>query len=88
MDKSGIIVGTSVGAAIVLALFAVLFISSPESIKPEIIVSNGHSASTVGEVTSIYSKKLSLIEIFEKSEPGVVRVNVQRSETADIANGV
>ncbi|BDQ31283.1 MAG: trypsin-like peptidase domain-containing protein [Nitrosopumilus sp.] len=88
MDKSGIIVGASVGAAIVLVLFAVLFISSPESIKPEIIVSNGHSSSTVGEVTSIYSKKLSLIEIFEKSEPGVVRVNVQRSETADIANGV
>ncbi|MCV0410245.1 trypsin-like peptidase domain-containing protein [Nitrosopumilus sp.] len=88
MDKSGIIVGTSMGAAIVLVLFAVLFISSPESIKPEIIVSNGHSPSTVGEVTSIYSKKLSLIEIFEKSEPGVVRVNVQRSETAEIANGV
>lgn len=88
MDKSGIIVGTSMGAAIVLVLFAVLFISSPESIKPEIIVSNGHSSNTVGEITSIYSKKLSLIEIFEKSEPGVVRVNVQRSETAEIANGV
>jgi S1-C subfamily serine protease len=42
----------------------------------------------VGEVTSVYLKKLSLIEIFEKSESGVVRVNVQRSETAEIANGV
>lgn len=88
MDKSGIIVGTAMGAAIVLVLFTVLFISPPESIKPEIIVSNGHSSSTVGEVTSVYSKKLSLIEIFEKSEPGVVRVNVQRSESAEIANGV
>jgi S1-C subfamily serine protease len=88
MDKSGIIVGTSMGAVIVLVLFMVLFISSPESIKPEIIVSNGHSSSTVGEVTSVYLKKLSLIEIFEKSESGVVRVNVQRSETAEIANGV
>lgn len=88
MDKSGIIVGAAMGAVIVLVLFTVLFISPPESIKPEIIVSNGHSSSTVGEVTPAYSKKLSLIEIFEKSEPGVVRVNVQRSETAEIANGV
>ncbi|QLH06416.1 S1C family serine protease [Nitrosopumilus ureiphilus] len=88
MDKSGILVGSAMGAAIVLVLFTVLFISPPESIKPEIIVSNGNSASTVGEVTPVYSKKLSLIEIFEKSEPGVVRVNVQRSESADIVNGV
>ncbi|KAF6246616.1 trypsin [Nitrosopumilus sp. b3] len=88
MDKSGILVGSAMGAAIVLVLVTVLFISPPESVKPEIIVSNGHSPSIVGEATPIYAKKLSLIEIFEKSEPGVVRVNVQRSETADIANGV
>lgn len=88
MDKSGVLVGGVVGAVLVLVLFAVLFISPPESLKPEIIVSNGHSPSTVGEVTSLYSKKLSLIEIFEKSEPGVVRVNVQRNESEEIANGV
>jgi len=88
MDKSGILAGSAIGAAIVLVIVTVLFISPPESIKPEIIVSNGHSPSTVGEETPVYAKKLSLIEIFERSEPGVVRVNVQRSETADIANGV
>jgi len=88
MDKSGILVGSLTGAAIVLVLFTVLFISPPESLKPEITVTNGHSPSTVGEITPVYSKKLSLIEIFEKSEPGVVRVNVQRSESAEIANGV
>jgi len=88
MDKSGILVGSVMGAVITLALFTVLFISPPESLKPEIIVSNGHSPNTVGEATSLYSKKLSLIEIFEKSEPGVVRVNVQRNESADVANGV
>ena len=88
MDKSGVIVGGAIGIAITAVVFAVFFISPPESITPEISVTNGHSANIVGETTSIYSKDLSLIEIFEKSEPGVVRVNVQRDEVADGGNGV
>ncbi len=88
MDKSGIFVGGSIGAVIVVIIFAVLFVSPPESIKPEIVVSNGHTPSTVGEVTPLYSKSLSLIEIFEKSESGVVRVNVQRSETVEGERGL
>jgi len=88
MDKSGIFVGGSIGAIIVVIIFAVLFVSPPESIKPEIVVSNGHTPSTVGEVTPLYSKSLSLIEIFEKSESGVVRVNVQRSETVEGESGL
>ena len=88
MDKSSVFVGGGIGAVIVIVIFAVLFVSPPESIKPEIIVSNGHSPSTVGEITPLYSKSFSLIEIFEKSESGVVRVNVQRSETVDGTNGL
>jgi len=88
MDKSGVFVGGAIGAVIVIVVFAVLFVSPPESIKPELVVSNGHSPSIVGETTPFFSKNLSLIEIFEKDEPGVVKVNVQRGETADIANGV
>jgi len=88
MGKSGVFVGGVTGAIIVIVVFAVLFVSPPESIKPEIVVSNGHTPSTVGEITPLYSKGLSLIEIFEKSESGVVRVNVQRNETEDVANGL
>jgi len=88
MDKSSVFVGAGIGAVIVIVIFAVLFVSPPESIKPEIIVSNGHSPSTVGEITPLYSKSFSLIEIFEKSESGVVRVNVQRGETVDGTNGL
>ena len=88
MDKSSVFVGGGIGAIIVIVIFAVLFVSPPESIKPEIIVSNGHSPSTVGEITPLYSKSFSLIEIFEKSESGVVRVNVQRSETVDGTGGL
>ncbi len=88
MDKSGVIVGGAIGAAIVAIVFAVLFVSPPEVEKPEIVVSNGHGPSTVGETTPLYTKSLSLIEIFEKSEPGVVRVNVQKGETVNGVGGV
>ena len=88
MDKSSVFVGGTIGAVIVVVIFAILFVSPPESMKPEIVVSNGHLPSTVGEITPLYSKSLSLIEIFEKDEAGVVKVNVQRSETANVANGV
>ena len=37
---------------------------------------------------SSYSNNLSLSEIFEKSEPGVVRVNVQRTDAVDDIGGV
>ena len=88
MDKSGVILGGAIGVAITAVIFAVLLISPPESIKPEISVTNGHSTNIVGETTPLYSKSLSLIEIFEKSEPGVVRVNVQRDEVLEGVNGV
>ena len=88
MDKSGVIVGGAIGVAITAVIFAVLLISPPESVKPEISVTNGHSTNTVGETTPLYSKSLSLVEIFEKSEPGVVRVNVQRDESLEGINGV
>ena len=89
MDKSGIIIGGVTGAVLVLVIFAVM-LSPPQTItKPEIIVSNGHDVNTVGEVTSSpYSKNLSLVEIFEKSEAGVVRVNVQRAEEEQSPTGV
>jgi len=88
LDKSGVIVGGIAGAVIVLVVFAFIMVPPPSMIKPEIIVTNGHDISAVGETTPSYSKKLSLIEIFEISEAGVVRVNVQRSEDAIIPTGV
>ena len=88
VDKSGIFVGGVIGAVVVSVIFAVLLVSPSDTPKPEIVVSNGHSANTVGELTPVYSKNLSLIEIFEKSEPGVVRVNVQRDDVIDGVGGV
>ena len=45
----------------------------------------------INEINNIIlpkSKTLSLIEIFEKSEPGVVRVNIQRNQTENDVGGV
>jgi len=88
MDKSGIFVGGIIGSLIVSLIFVTLFVSPPESIKNEIITSDNQIPNTIIDTTKLYSNSLSLIEIFEKSEPGVVRVNVQRSETSDVINGV
>lgn len=89
MDKSGLIVGGIAGAVMALVIFALVF-SPPQSIvKPEIIVPNDYNASAVEEnSSSSYSKNLSLVEIFEKSESGVVRVNVQRSPDEESPSGV
>ncbi|MDH3619111.1 MAG: trypsin-like peptidase domain-containing protein [Nitrosopumilus sp.] len=88
MDKSGVIVGGIAGAVIVLVVFAFIMVPPPSMIKPEIVVTNGHDVSTVGETTPTYSNKLSLIEIFENSEAGVVRVNVQRTQEDLTPTGV
>ena len=79
MDKSGILVGGTIGALMVIAIFAVVFVFPPESLKPGANVNDGY-AEVIEEIPSTYSKNLSLVEIFEKAEPGVVRVNVQRTE--------
>ncbi len=81
-------VGGVIGSLIVTLIFVTLFISPPESIKNEIITNDNQMPNTIVETTKLDSNNLSLIEIFEKSEPGVVRVNVQRSETSDVVNGV
>lgn len=79
MDKSGLIAGSALGAVTVLIVFA-FFISPPTKISsPELIVSNGDSVSTVGHTTPIPTQHdLSLVQLFEQSEAGVVQVNVNR----------
>jgi len=81
------LLGGAIGAIIVSVIFAVILIT-PSTIKSEIILDNKPIPSVIGETTPAYSKNLSLVEIFEKSEPGVVRVNVQRSDQANGTTGV
>jgi len=89
MEKSGIIVGSILGATVILLVFAFVMIPPPSISPPEIIVSDGHGPSTVGKETPVsLGKDLSLIQIFERAETGVVRVNIQKTEDAGPTNGV
>ena len=79
MAKSGFVVGGVVGATAIILLFAFIIVPSQEIGTPELITSNGHSTAILGDETSYSSKSnLSLVQLFEKSEAGVVKISVQR----------
>ncbi len=81
MDKSSLIAGSALGATIVLIVFAFVLSGSEKIFQPEIVVTNGHDVSTVGEITPIATKNdLTLTQLFEQAESGVVRVTVDRAE--------
>jgi S1-C subfamily serine protease len=86
MDKSGIFVGATVGSISVFIIFTVLFIIPVESDETAIQMQN--QIDEINNIILTESKTLSLIEIFEKSEPGVVRVNTQRNQTINDVGGV
>ena len=87
MDKSGLLVGSALGAMVVITIFTVFFISPPEPINSAIDSSEKYDIQTKKQVEP-YSNNLSLSEIFEKTEPGVVRVNVQRTNSVDGVGGI
>ena len=78
MAKSGFIVGGVVGATAIILLFTFILIPSQEIGTPDLITSNGHDATTLGDVLSSSKSSLTLIELFEKSEEGVVKIQVDR----------
>ena len=79
MAKSGFVVGGVVGATAIILLFAFIIIPSQEIGTPELITSNGHSTTILSDETSYTSKgNLNLVQLFEKSEAGVVKISVQR----------
>lgn len=86
MDKSGIFVGATVGSISVLIIFTALFIIPAEPDQTTIQMKN--EIDEINNIILTKSKTLSLIEIFEKSEPGVVRVNIQRNQTENETGGV
>ena len=79
MAKSGFVVGGVVGATAIILLFAFIIVPSQEIGTPELITSNGHSTTILSDETSYTSKgNLNLVQLFEKSEAGVVKIGVQR----------
>jgi S1-C subfamily serine protease len=86
VDKSGIFVGATVGSISVLIIFTALFIIPSEPDQTTIQMQS--EIDQINNIILTKSKTLSLIEIFEKSEPGVVRVNIQRNQTENETGGV
>ena len=78
MAKSGFVVGGIVGATAIILLFAFIIVPSQEIGTPDLITSNGHSTIFGDETSSLTKKNLTLVELFEKSEEGVVKIKVVR----------
>jgi len=89
LAKSGFVVGGIVGATAIILLFTFILIPSQEIGTPDLITSNGHDATTLGDVLSSSKSNLSLVELFEKSEEGVVKIQVDRNgqNTGSVGSG-
>ena len=87
MAKSGFVVGGIVGATAIILLFTFILIPSQEIGTSDLITSNGHEATTLGDVLSSKSN-LTLIELFEKSEESVVKIKVERIGSATDTGGL
>ena len=92
MTKSGFIVGGVIGAAAVILIFAFVIMPTQQILTPDLIISNGHDVTKFGDETILSTKKsLTLVELFEKSESGVVRIDVDKInsslETGSLGSG-
>ncbi len=86
MDKSGIFVGATIGSITAITIFSILFILPTDADETTMQMQN--QIDEINNAITAESKTLSLIEIFEKAEPGVVRVNTQNNQTENEVGGV
>ncbi len=89
MEKTSIGIGAVFGAAVAIIAFAILF-SPPIGIQPSVTIDEGSvaDAQNVDDVQIAAFNKLSLVQIFERSEPGVVQINVKKETASDIDRGL
>ena len=99
MDKSGIFVGATVGSVSVFIIFVALFIIPSGTDETSIEMQNQidknelQMQNQIDKINNLISKEtkskpLSLIEIFEKAEPGVVQISTQKNQTLSETGGV
>ena len=97
MDKSGVFVGATVGSISVFIIFSIFFFIPDKPDEMTIQMQNQidenklqvqNQIDEINNLIAAKSKTLSLTEIFEKAEPGVVRVNTIRNQTMNETGGV
>ena len=89
MTKSVPIVSGLIGAFVIVLFFTFVVIPNQEVSTPDLIISNGDDATKLGDESILsVEKNLSLVELFEKSEEGVVRIDVDKINSFREGNSV
>ena len=89
MAKSGFVIGSIVGATAIILLFAFVFVPTQNMTSPELIISNGHDATSLGDENTLPIKKnLTLVELFKKTEQGVVKIETDANNSLSDRNAV
>ena len=84
MAKSGFVIGSIVGATAIILLFAFVFVPTQQMTSPELIISNGHDATSLGDENTLPIKRnLTLVELFKKTEQGVVKIETSVADVDD-----
>ena len=84
MAKSGFVIGSIVGATAIILLFAFVFVPTQNMTSPELIISNGHDATSLGDENTLPIKRnLTLVELFKKTEQGVVKIETSVADVDD-----
>jgi len=84
LAKSGFVIGSIVGAAAIILLFAFVFVPTQNMTSPELIISNGHDATSLGDENTLPIKRnLTLVELFKKTEQGVVKIETDVADVDD-----
>ncbi len=83
MEKSGLVLGGIFGASIAIVAFTILLIP-PLDIKQEITENDD----IIANAQNLEFDKLSLVQIFERSEPGVIQINVKKGATDTTGTGL
>ncbi|MGH9999226.1 MAG: S1C family serine protease [Nitrosopumilaceae archaeon] len=80
MDKTSAVFGGVIGGIIVLIVFA-LYLAPHRSDIPQqdLITTNEHNLETIEETPIKNIGEISLVDLFEKSDDGVVKVSVRKS---------
>ena len=80
MDKTSTVFGGVIGGVVVIIVFAIFFAPDRlDSPQQEIITTNEENIETVKDLPGKNLADISLVDLFEKSDDGVVKVSVRRS---------
>ena len=79
MDKTSAVFGGVIGGVIVLIVFALYLAPNRLDMSQQDIITNEENLETTEETTVKDIGEISLVNLFEKSEDGVVKVSVRKS---------